>query len=81
MFGSALEQAGNARNGKCRYVDLAGNQDLLLLPAAGHQFLALVQPELFHRAFSAFQGPLSLHQRLLVPLCAVAEQGLSRHPL
>ncbi|MNN95861.1 hypothetical protein D3C81_2147420 [compost metagenome] len=69
------------RNGKRDHVDLAGNQNLSFLPAAGHQLVAVVQPELFYRAVPAVQGALSLHQRLLVPLRTVAEQGIPGHPL
>jgi hypothetical protein len=44
---------GVIRNGKCCYVDPAGHQNLLLLPAAGHQLAAVVLAELFFRALSA----------------------------
>ncbi|MCY1242838.1 hypothetical protein D9M72_558280 [compost metagenome] len=74
-------QAGNSRNGKRHHVDIAGHQNLPLLPAAGHQLLAVVQPEFFYRAVSAVQGALSLHQRVLVPLRLVAEQSVSGYPL
>ena len=69
------------RYGKRRHVDTAGHQNLPLLPAAGHQLPAVVQPEFFYRALSAIQGALSLHQRLLVPLRLVAEQGIPGHSL
>ncbi|WP_413770032.1 hypothetical protein, partial [Vibrio vulnificus] len=65
MFGEALEQAGIARNGKCRYVDIAGHQSLSLLPAVGHQFLVVVLLEFLYRAFHVVQGALPFHQRVL----------------
>ncbi len=74
-------QAGIARNGKRHHVDIAGHQNLSLLPAAGHQLSAVVQPEFFYRALFAVQGALSLHQRLLVPLRLVVEQGIPGHSL
>ena len=74
-------QAGVARNGKRHHVDIAGHQNLPLLPATGHQLFAVVQLEFFYRAVSALQGTLPLYQRVLVPLRLVAEQSVSGYPL
>jgi hypothetical protein len=60
-MGSALYIDGQSPHGKRRHVDTAGHQNFPLLSVAGHHLFALVQPELFYRAFSAVQGAVSLH--------------------
>ena len=67
------------RNGKSRYVDTAGHQNLLLLPAAGHQLSAVVLAELFCRSIFAVPCALPVYQRLLVPLRTVADTGVPEH--
>lgn len=52
----ALYRTGSSRNGKRHHVDIAGHQNLPLLPAAGHQFVAVVQPELFVAPFLPFKA-------------------------
>lgn len=74
-------KTGERPHGKRHHVDIAGHQNFPLLPAAGHQFVALVQPELFHRTFSLVQSTLPFHQRVLVPLRVVAEQSVFGHQL
>lgn len=44
------------RYGKRRHVDTAGHQNLPLLPAAGHQLPAVVQPEFFIAPFLPFKA-------------------------
>ena len=74
LFGQVL-----VSNGKRRYVDPAGHQNFFLLPAAGHQLAAVVLAEFFCRPLSAVSCALSFYQRVLVPLCTVADAGVPEH--
>ena len=74
LFGQVL-----VSNGKRRYVDPAGHQNFFLLPAVGYQFFVVVLAELFCRPLSALSCALSVYQRVLVPLCTVADAGVPEH--